>query len=368
MRSDPPHRLSRRRVAGAAVAALVGGGVAPPAATTAMIGSPRRARHGSRPGATIARQPTTAGPLRLSIAEMLRGDEAVAAVLAADGSNQPPRDGLTYLLLRLEIGNRGDRPVVVDPGDFAVVGAAGNPARFLGVAPPDPPLGGVLDAGAAADGWLAFAVPIDEPGQTLLFDSLTLPGTWADARLPLDPAADAGPTPEPEPKPDATAEPNRAGTDPAAPASLGEPVVTADWRLEPAEILTGADVFALVDYRAGALGEQEAVGQDQDNSVWLALRLRVDALATGTATATGTAPRFLPANAFALVDAAGDPLPDLITITPPRPDASGGYLPGTGRDGWVAFDLPAAAAAAAVRFLPYAATAADPDPRFLAIG
>jgi len=57
----------------------------------------------------------------------------------------------------------------------------------------------------------------------------------------------------------------------------------------------------------------------------------------------------------------GDPIPDVPTLTPPYPDASGAYDPGASREGWVAFELPLEYATATVRFLPYRA---DDDPRF----
>lgn len=304
---------------------------------------------------------TAAGPLRLSVGEVLAGPEAVEIVAAASPTNQAPREGVTYVLVEVRVENTGDRPIQLDGGDFALVGDAGLPHRFLGVEPPRPAIDGPLEPEEARTGWTVFAAPVDEAGLTLLYDSLSLPGDWADARLALQP----DPTPPPAPPP---AEPNQAGIDPAAPATLGQPVTTADWQVELLEVVTGADVFPLVDYRTQALGEDDAVGNDADQSTWLALHLRL------TAVGDAPAPAFLPANAFAVVDASGQPLPDLITLTPPRPDAAGAYEPGASRDGWVAFDLPLAAGATAVRFLPYPATATaaapttEPDPRYLAFG
>jgi hypothetical protein len=77
---------------------------------------------------------------------------------------------------------------------------------------------------------------------------------------------------------------------------------------------------------------------------------------------------YFPANAFVLVDGAGTPLLDVATLTPPRPDANGGYYPGAQRDGWVMFDVPVDYATATVRFLPFAHTATSLDPRFFTYG
>ena len=81
--------------------------------------------------------------------------------------------------------------------------------------------------------------------------------------------------------------------------------------------------------------------------------------------AAGGEMAFFPANAFVLVDELGNPLLDIATLTPPRPDAAGGYYPGAVREGWVMFDVPADYGAAMVRFLPYAHTAQSLDPRFV---
>lgn len=293
-----------------------------------------------------------AGPLRIGVAAVVTGEEATARVAAAGPTNEPPRDGVGYVLVDLRVRNAGERAVTMDGGDFALVGASGLVGRFLGVEPPAPALGGGVAPGEEVGGWVVFAAPSDETDLLLLFDSLSLPGAWADRVFALQegaavPAVDAP-----------AAAPNDAGPDAAAAAGLNTPVVTADWEVELLQVATGAEVFELVDYRTGALGLPDAIGEDADGSgsVWVALRVRV------TNVRTGNEPAFLPPNAFALVDEAGSPLPDVFALTPPRPDASGAYFPGASREGWVAFDVVPAYAANTVRFLPYAT---DPDPRYL---
>lgn len=294
-----------------------------------------------------------AGPLRIGVGEVLVGEEANAAVAAAAPTNEPQPDGVDYVVVEVSVRNAGDRPETVDPGDFAVAGASGVVGRFASADPPEPALGGVVAPGETLEGWIVLPAPADETGLLLLFDSLSLPGAWADRVFALEegaavPEADAAP-----------AEPNDAGVDSAEPAGIGTPVVTADWQVELLEVATGAEVFALVDYRTGALGPDDATGNDPDGSAWVALRLRI------TNVRAGGEPDSLPPNAFALVDEAGDPLPDLLTLTPPNPDAAGTYYPGATRDGWVAFDVSTAYAADTVRFLPYAT---DRDPRYLTYG
>ena len=130
--------------------------------------------------------------------------------------------------------------------------------------------------------------------------------------------------------------------------------------MELLEVVSGAPAFDLVDYRSGALGIGDAVGED--GSVWVALQFRIQNVQAGGDLA------YFPANAFVLADEAGDPLLDVATLTPPRPDAAGGYYPGAVREGWVMFDVPVDYATATVRFLPFAHTAASLDPRYFSFG
>lgn len=317
---------------------------------TALAG---RAPGDSRAEPVPLGEEVAAGPLRLGVERVLVGEEANAAVAAASPTNEPPGDGLVYVLVEVRVENEEDRPAVVDGGDFALTGASGLVRRFAGATPPEPALTGVVAPGDALEGWVVLRTPVDETELLLLFDSLTIPGAWADRVFALEAGASDADADA------AIAEPNAAGVEAAAAAGLDTPVVTADWRIELLEVATGAEVFALVDYRTGALGLDDATGNDADGSVWVALRLRV------TNVRGGGEPAFLPPNAFALVDEAGEPLLDVLTLTPPSPDAAGAYFPGASRDGWVAFDIATAYTTDTVRFLPYAT---DPDPRYLAYG
>jgi len=77
---------------------------------------------------------------------------------------------------------------------------------------------------------------------------------------------------------------------------------------------------------------------------------------------------FLSPTAFMLAEPGGSTVSNVITLTAPAPDASGNYYPGATRDGWVAFELPAAyvdAGTTLVRFLPYRG---ELDERFISFG
>jgi hypothetical protein len=62
-----------------------------------------------------------------------------------------------------------------------------------------------------------------------------------------------------------------------------------------------------------------------------------------------------------LADEEGNPVTDVLTLTPPSPDASGEYFPGAIREGWVVFEVPESYSGSTVRFLP---NVTDDDPRY----
>lgn len=291
-----------------------------------------------------------AGPLEIQVLEMLYGADAVAAILGASPMNSEPRDGTTYVAVNLNVRNVGKNPLWVNNDDFGLTGDAGLVRRFLGALPPAPALDQILGPGEEAAGWIALSAGIEESNLLLLFDSVSIGGNWADRVLALQDGATV---------PDAsqrTAAVDSAGTDPAAPLALGESAVTEQWAVELIDVVTGEAAFNIVDYRTGALSVADAVAAD--GSLWVALQFRVTNVAAGGDEA------WFPSSAFVLADEAGNPVLDIATLTPPHPDAAGGYYPGGTREGWVMFDVPVEYSASLVRFLPFAHTTEVPDPRY----
>ena len=290
-----------------------------------------------------------AGPLVLTVNEVVTGPAATDQVLAANSHNEPPAEGIDYVLARVQIVNEGDRPVVLGEDDFAFTGTSGIVRRSLGLFPPEPSLNVLLGAGETIEGWVAGAAESDEDNLLLLFNNRALTGNWADAVLALQDGASVS---------DADSQAvavNEAGIDPGTPAGLNEPVVTQDWAVELVRVAYGQEVYDLYspsDYRTRALGDS-VPGLIPS---WIALLVQV------TNNQTGGRQAHFPATAFRLAYAGGEPVQDVRMLTPPRPDASGGYFPGASRQGWFAIEIPGGYGGSLLRFQPLSG---DDDVRYL---
>ena len=291
-----------------------------------------------------------AGPLQIQVLEALAGADAVAAIMGATPTNSEPRDGTTFVAVNLQVRNVGKNPLWINNDDFGLTGDTGLVRRFLGALPPAPPLDQMLEPGDEATGWIALSAGAEEGNLLLLFDSVSIGGNWADRVLALQDGAAM---------PDAAAratEVNDAGSDVGTPLGFGEAAVTEQWAVELIDVVTGEGAFNIVDYRTGALGVEDAIAAD--GSLWVALQFRV------TNAAAGGAEAWFPTSAFVLADDEGNAVLDIATLTPPHPDAAGGYYPGGTREGWVMFDVPVEYSTSLVRFLPFAHTTESPDPRY----
>jgi hypothetical protein len=288
------------------------------------------------------------GPWKMAVLEVVSGDAAAQQVMAASPQNAAPADGSAYLVVKVRATNTAQRPYEISPDDFAATGASGNVRRFLGVEIPDPALDGSVEPGATLEGWVVLGQAADEQNLLMTYDSLSIPGDWADGVLALQEGATVGDVADP------AVQLNDTGKDPGSPAGLDQQIVTADWAIQVVDVQSGDAVYALYpqsDYRTTALGPDEASDDDR----WVAFKVSI------TNVHTGGAPAFLSPSAFMLADAEGNPITDVLTLTPPSPDASGEYYPGATREGWVVFEVPPSYSGSTVRFLP---NLADTDPRY----
>lgn len=294
-------------------------------------------------------QEVQAGPWKLTVLEVLTGDDAAAQITPGQSGRSQP-DGSIYIAVRIQAVNGGDQPLAIDGNDFGFTGSSGIVQRFVDASPPDPAFGGTVEPGATNEGWIVGVVASDEQNLLLLYDSLTLTGNWADRVFALQDGATV---------PDADGRAvklNETGRDADAPAGLNEPMATRDWVVEVLEVAVGQEVYDLYpdsDYRTTALADSQG---GQDIPYWVAFRVKIT-----NNRDLGGRPAYISPTAFMLADGSGDPVSDVLTLSPPDPDVSGSYFPGASREGWVAFEQPTDYSGALVRFQPYQS---DSDPRY----
>lgn len=291
----------------------------------------------------------TAGPWKLTLSNLVRGADAAARIAEVTDQNEPPADGIDYLLFEVKATNAGQERLWIDYDDFAVFGSSGIVRRSLELLPPDPVLQAALEPGESTTGWVVGAIDSDDAAPVVLFDSRSLTGLWAD-RIVATVVGATFPASTAQPLP-----PNDTGSSPESPATANQPIVTADWQVELLQAVFGQDVYDLTDFRTQALGSSDPSLIPQ----WAAIQVQV------TNNRAGSAVAHFPATAFSLAYGDGEEILDIARLTPPLPDIAGDYLPGATRVGWAAFERPVDFSGSLVRFQPYRT---DTDVRWLTWG
>jgi len=105
--------------------------------------------------------------VKLTLKEVIRGEEAWKRLQAADTGNTPAPAGMEYLLalVRFEYYARGVPGLCVHkllPDHFTAYSAAGEDYKQVPVVPPRPKLRQDLKSGDSFEGWLVFAVAADD--------------------------------------------------------------------------------------------------------------------------------------------------------------------------------------------------------------
>ena len=291
----------------------------------------------------------TAGPWKLTLSDLVRGADAAAQIAAVTDQNEPPSDGIDYLLFQVNATNAGQERIWIDYDDFAVFGSSGIVRRSLELMPPDPMLQAAVGPEESTSGWVVGAIETDDPSPVILFDSRLLTGFWADQIVAT---AVGGTLPTTGAQPLAA---NDIGSSPTAPATANQPIVTADWQVELLQAVFGQDVYELTDFRTQAVGDSDPSLIPQ----WAAIQVQV------TDNRAGSSVAHFPATAFSLSYGDGEVILDVSRLTPPLPDIAGDFLPGGTRTGWAAFERPADFDGSLVRFQPYRT---DTDVRYLTWG
>lgn len=112
--------------------------------------------------------------MKITLVEVIRGEEAWKRVKEAGSANKPPEPGTEYLLarVRFEYKARGIPGLCVHqllPDHFTAYSAAGEDYKTPSVAAPKPELRKNLKSGETAEGWLVFAVAMEDKAPLLFY-------------------------------------------------------------------------------------------------------------------------------------------------------------------------------------------------------
>ena len=112
--------------------------------------------------------------IKMTLLEIIRGEEAWRRIKEADASNKPPAPATEYVLVRVkfEYQARGLPGLCIhplNPEQFTAYSASGEDYTAIPVIPPKPEMRKELKSGESLEGWLAFAVAKEDKAPLMLY-------------------------------------------------------------------------------------------------------------------------------------------------------------------------------------------------------
>jgi hypothetical protein len=113
--------------------------------------------------------------MKITLVEVLRGKRAWDLLNGASPSNNPPKAGFDYILVRVKLefsarGSRRECSYELKPEQFIALSVDGREYESPSVAPPKPHLSGNLRSGGSLEGWRAFLVQQGDSKPLMTFD------------------------------------------------------------------------------------------------------------------------------------------------------------------------------------------------------
>jgi len=110
---------------------------------------------------------------RITLLEVIRGEEAWELIKEANIFNDPPEEGFEYILAKVRFeyleGPDPDTKYDLSPLHFTAVSEDGKDYERPLVVDPEPSIGVGLYPGASHEGWVSFHVAIDDSKPTMTF-------------------------------------------------------------------------------------------------------------------------------------------------------------------------------------------------------
>ncbi len=109
----------------------------------------------------------------ITVNAILRGEKAWQKIADANLYNDPPADGMTYMLANVSARYIGDDDdgVWLDSSEFKTTGSKNIIYYLPGIVEPEPRLDAILYPGGRAKGWIALQFAEGEENRQLIFDA-----------------------------------------------------------------------------------------------------------------------------------------------------------------------------------------------------
>jgi hypothetical protein len=180
---------------------------------------------------------------QVNFLEVVRGEAAWTMVQAANQFNDPPADGMEYVVLRVHAKYIGtvDKTEQIDGSYFRTTGSANVVYDNPSVVDPEPAFDATLYPGGEAEGWVVLQVAQGETSVMAIFEPL-FSFSGEDKRfIALEEGASVTVPPELS-----GIVPTDLGKDRSAPAPLGDIIVTEDWQINFLEVVSGDAAWTMV--------------------------------------------------------------------------------------------------------------------------
>lgn len=211
----------------------------------------------------------------VQVREIVRGDAAWQAIQTANMFNDPPSEGMEYLLVKLWVKSKhgDDETHSITGSDFQVTGDHLVRYGSAGVVEPDPQLDAELYAGGEAEGWVAFSAAEGEGNLILIiaelfsFDEDTFRFLALDEGAAIEVDYDLD-----------LITPTAVGRSRSNPAPLGETVTSEDWQITVLEVVRGTEAWTMVQ-EANQFNDAPTEGME-----YVVVRMRVRYIGTADET------------------------------------------------------------------------------------
>ena len=286
----------------------------------------------------------------VQVIEVVRGDEAWSQIQAANQFNDPPLEGMEYVLIKVKaVSTHSDSEShFISGSDFGITGDKLIYYRPTSVVAPEPELSAELFSGGETEGWIPFSIGEGEESLILVVDEILnfdedrrrFIAIEENTSIVADPSLfDIDPT--------------SLGMSRSAPAPIGDTVVTDDWEITVTDMVRGEEAWAIVQ-TTNQFNEPPAEGME-----YVAVELQVRYIGTDERTVNISGADFSLTGEFNI-------LYNWPSIVDPEPALDVYLYPGGQYDGWTVMEAREDEGHLMVRFAPLFEFS-DDQVRYLAI-